>query len=191
MKPIVACARACLLGLALLGLAGCAVTPDARPQYARKFADAPAQPFRSVVLVVMPVTAPPPPMAAAYEKHWRSPQSWREPFFRRLERNFEHNGIALKVFDASRSGSIQITPAMLDLRLSVQNFSLRENWLSFGIRVEASNRGTRYMALEDQLTVGGSPESAADRQTYLLLNALRDAGLIPPPPAGGDYTLAP
>jgi hypothetical protein len=192
MGSIIACALRGFAAACLLVVAGCAVTPDMQPQYSRKLAEPPAQPFSSVVLVFMPVKRPDErAMAQVYEATWRDPAVWREPFFRRLERNFEHNGIAMKVFDAGRSGSITIAPSQLDLRLSVQHYSLQSNWLSYGIRAEASNRATRYLAMEEVMALQRSPESAADRMTYLILNALREAKLIPPPVKGDTYTLAP
>lgn len=187
-------ARILILALsgALLLAAGCAVTPDLRPSYVRKLADPPAQPFTSIVIVFMPIARPANrEMASEYDRLWRDPKKWREPFFQRLRSNFGHNGIDLTVFDASVPGRVQIEPTMLQVRMTAESVILDSGWIRFTMRGEASNRDTHYAAFNRELYLQRSPERSADRETYLILNTLRDLGLIKSPAAGKDYGVAP
>jgi len=178
--------------LALCVIGGCAVTPDMRPTYVRKLAEPPVQPFTSIALVFLPIRRPMERSAAAeYDRKWLAPEAWRLPFFRRLERNFAHNGISLAVFDAGVAGRTVIEPDRLQIRIGPQATISGDGGLGFAMRGEAENRGARYVAFTFEMILGRRPDQEADRQTYLILNALRDVGLIEPPAAGADYALAP
>lgn len=185
-------AASAALAAALLALGGCAVTPDTRPAEVRQLAAAPAEPFTSITLVFMPVQRPAGrDMARVYDETWRQPEAWREGFFRRLERNFAHNGLELRVFDVAAGGRVTIEPHMLQLRMHAESIILEKTWMRFAMRGEAMHRQTPHLAWYELMYLVRWPEREADRQTYLILNALRDARLIKAPADGGDYKLAP
>lgn len=171
----------------LLAMAGCAITPGMRPRYLRQVKPA-ERTFDSIVLVFMRL---PPGPAATYTVRWGDVEGWRQPFFRRIEQNFASNGLRVKVFDAGVAGSTTIEPADLQVRLAAEGLAILANGYSYSMRVDASNRDTRYLTFSDDLYMRRFPDTEADRMTWLILNSLRDGGLIKPPADGDSYVLAP
>lgn len=175
----------------LLALAGCAVSPDMKPRYLRQLASPPATTFESVVLVFAPVPRPGDrTQQSVYDKTWGNVAEWRQPLFRRIERNFARNGLRVKVVDG---GAASMTLESTDLRvhLSPEGITVGGTGLAYGIRGDASSRGTRHLTFSDDLQMQRSPEREADRLTWLILNSLRSGLLIKAPEDGSGYKLAP
>jgi hypothetical protein len=189
---VITMTRRMLACAALLLAAGCAVTPGMRPNHVRPVNPAPAQPFSSIVLVMMPVGRPAGgEMRVVYDATWRDPETWRQGFYRRLEKNFAHNGLSLTIFDAAVPGRVKIEPTQLQVRVTAETIMLEKTWMRFSVRYDASVRDTRHASFIDTLQLQRWPEREADRQTYLILNALWDTGLVAPPADGKAFALAP
>jgi hypothetical protein len=180
-----------LFGAALLTI-GCSTTK--RPLSVRVHTGAPPQPFTSVAVLLMPVSRPErtrPAMIDAYDRLWRTPTAWREPFARRLVQNFAVNGLALQVIDVGAGTRATVTPDTLLVQMTPKAIWHREKGTSIAMHVEATNRKVAYLDYEADLWLQ-PPEDEADLQTYLILNTLGDGGLVQRPPEGVvSYRLAP
>ncbi len=178
-------------GGALLALPGCAVSPAMKPRYLRQLAPPPATPLESVVLVFTQVPRPGSgSQQSIYDSTWGNVAHWRQPLFRRIEQNFTHNGLRAKVVERA-TGAITGGSADLEVLLSPEGMTFGGIGMAYGLRGDATSRGTRHLTFSDDLQMQRSPEREADRLTWLILNSLRSSLLIKAPEDGSGYKLAP